>query len=412
VPTGSFIEYIKNKHIKRVIDAGIDAIYLEEPEFWAKSGYSEAFRKEWEKYYGFPWRPQHESPQNTYLSNKLKYLMYYNTLNEVFTYAKEYGKSKGMNVRCYVPTHSLLNYSSWEIVSPEASLASLQCVDGYIGQIWTGTARTANYFNGVKKERTFETAWLEYNCMESMVKPTGRKIIFLTDPIEDIAKDWGDYKRNYEATFTAKLLFPEVANYEVMPWPDRIYEGLYKNPATGTREKIPQKYSTQMQIMVNALNDMPRSESKVNGSHGIGVLMANSMMFQRFPVHQGYDDPAFSNFFGQTLPLIKRGIPLSIIHIENVKYPETWKLIKVLIMSYSNMKPMSEEYHKYISEWVKNGGVLIYCGKDIDPYQNVMEWWNTNGNNYKRPADHLFMSMGIPEQVKQGKYKSEKERFI
>jgi len=30
--------------IKRVIDAGIDAIYLEEPEFWARAGYSESFK--------------------------------------------------------------------------------------------------------------------------------------------------------------------------------------------------------------------------------------------------------------------------------------------------------------------------------------------------------------------------------
>ena len=32
---------------------------------------------------------------------------------------------KGLDVKCYVPTHSLINYTSWQIVSPEASLASL-----------------------------------------------------------------------------------------------------------------------------------------------------------------------------------------------------------------------------------------------------------------------------------------------
>ena len=96
--------------------------------------YSDAFKKEWEDYYGFPWRPQHESPENTWLSNKLKYELYYRALEEVFTYAKEYGRSKGMDIRCYVPTHSLVNYSQWQIVSPEASLASLPVVDGYIAR--------------------------------------------------------------------------------------------------------------------------------------------------------------------------------------------------------------------------------------------------------------------------------------
>lgn len=190
VPSENYLEYLKEKHVKRVIDAGISSIFMEEPEFWARAGYSEAFKREWKEYYGFDWRPQHESPENTYLANKLKYYLYYRALNEVFSYAKEYGKSKGMDVKCYVPTHSLVNYSQWQIVSPEASLASLPCVDGYIAQVWTGTSREPNYFNGKAAERVFETAYLEYGSMESMTAPTGRKMFFLTDPIEDRARDW------------------------------------------------------------------------------------------------------------------------------------------------------------------------------------------------------------------------------
>ena len=118
-------------------------------------------------------------------------------------------------------------------------------------------------------------------------------------------------------------------------------------------------------------------------------------MFQRFPTHDGYDDPQFSNFYGQTLPLLKRGIPVSTVHIENVGYPDTWKDLKVLVMSYANMKPMNAEYHQFIADWVKDGGVLVYCGKDIDPYQTVMEWWNSNGNSYKAPSQHLFELMKL-----------------
>ena len=405
VPTASFIKYMNEKHIKRVIDAGIDAIYLEEPEFWARAGYSSAFKTEWQKYYGFPWRAPHESPENTYLSNKLKYQLYYNALNEVFTYAKAYGKSKGMDVRCYVPTHSLVNYSAWKIVSPEASLASLPCVDGYIAQVWTGTSREKTYFNGVQKERVFENAFLEYGSMESMTRPTGRKMFFLTDPIEDWPRDWGDYKKNYQATFTAQLLYPMVDNYEVMPWPDRIYEGLYKTSANSDKkERIPRFYSTQMQVMVNSLNQIPQSDNRVNGSSGIGVVMANSLMFQRFPTHGGYEDPQLSNFYGQTFPLLKRGVPVSIVHLENVSYPETWKEVKVLILSYSNMKPMTADVHKYISQWVKDGGALVYCGRDNDPFQTVQEWWNKENFHYLAPSEHLFELLGLEKTAKEGQY--------
>lgn len=412
VPTESFIRYMQETQIKRVIDAGITSIYLEEPEFWMRGGYSEAFKEEWQKYYNFPWRPQHESPENTYLSNKLKYYLYYNALDKIFTYAKEYGKSKGLEIKCYVPTHSLINYTSWQIVSPEASLASLDCVDGYIAQVWTGTSREPNYYNGVKKERVFENAFLEYGCMKSMTEPLNRTTYFLTDPIEDRARDWQDYKRNYQATFVAQLMYPDVETYEVMPWPDRIYQGLYQVAGTDRKERIPRSYSTQMQVMINSLNDIRVSEKKISGTHGIGVLMANSMMFQRFPNHAGYDDPQFSSFYGQTLPLLKRGVPVELVHMENTPFKETFDGLKVLVMSYSNMKPMKPEYHDYLADWVKKGGMLVYCGEDIDPYQSVLEWWNTEGNNYKAPSEHLFERMGMPLDAEAGTYRYGKGEVI
>lgn len=405
VPSMNFLKYLKERHIKRVIDAGVDAIFMEEPEFWARSGYSDAFKREWKDYYGFDWRPQHESPENTYLANKLKYHLYYRALNEVFSFAKEYGRSKGMDVKCYVPTHSLVNYSQWQIVSPEASLASLPCVDGYIAQVWTGTSREPNFYNGKARERVFETAFLEYGSMQSMTAPTGRKMFFLTDPIEDRAKDWDDYRRNYQATFTAQLLYPGVADYEIMPWPERIYEGLYKVGANSNEKtRIPRFYSTQMQVMVNSLNKMPRSKEKVSGSHGIGVLMANSLMFQRFPNHDGYDDPQLSNFYGHALPLIKRGVPVETVHIENLGYPATLKDVKVLLMSYSNMKPLNPEAHKHLADWVRKGGVILFSGTDRDPFQSVTEWWNSGDNSYSAPSQHLFALMGIPADAPEGEY--------
>lgn len=405
VPSENFLNYLKERHISRVIDAGIDAIFMEEPEFWARAGYSDAFKKEWKDYYGFDWRPQHESPENTYLANKLKYHLYYRALNEIFSFAKEYGRQKGIDVKCYVPTHSLVNYSQWRIVSPEASLASLPCVDGYIAQVWTGTSREPNYYNGKAAERVFETAYLEYGSMESMTAPTGRKMFFLTDPIEDWPRDWEDYKRNYEATFTAQLLYPNIADYEIMPWPERIYEGLYRTSANSEEKaKIPRFYSTQMQVMVNSLNDMPLSDNKVSGNEGLSVLMSNSLMFQRFPTHEGYEDPQLANFYGLALPFVKRGVPVKTVHIENVGFEKSLADTKVLLMTYSNMKPLDPEAHSHIADWVEKGGVIVYNGSDEDPFQTVREWWNTGDNTYSTPSGHLFGLMDMPAHPEEGEY--------
>lgn len=139
--------------------------------------------------------------------------------------------------------------------------------------------------------------------------------------------------------------------------------------------------------------------------------MANSLMFQRSPQPvEGYDDPQLSNFYGEALPLVKRGIPVGITHLENVVYEDTWKNVKVLLMSYSNMKPLNPEAHKHLAQWVKNGGVIVYSGRDDDPYQNVYEWWNQNGNTYTAPSQHLFSLMQMPEKAEDGVYEYGKGR--
>ncbi len=407
VPSDTYLAYIKSL-VKQVIDSGVTALHLEEPEFWARAGYSDSFKKRWQEYYNFPWMAQHESPEATYLSSKLKYQLYFDALKEVFAYAQSYSESKGTRVRCYVPTHSLLNYSAWRIVSPEASLAALPGMDGYIAQVWTGTSREPVYFNGIRKERVFENAFLEYGSMVSMTAPTGRKVFFLTDPVEDWPRTWDDYKRNYQATFTAQLMYPMVDSYEVMPWPSRIYRGRFKVEGSEERQPISPAYATQMQVMVNSLNDMPLSRNRIEGSHGIGVLVGNSMMFQRFPTHRSYEDPQLSNFYGMVLPLLKRGVPVETVHMENLAFADTLKDVRVLVMSYANMKPLSPDVHQHLAAWVREGGVLIYCGRDNDPFQQVREWWNTEGNEYAAPSEHLFELLEVEPSADRRRYKSGK----
>ena len=80
-------------------------------------------------------------------------------------------------------------------------MISIPTVDGYIAQIWTGTSREANVYEGVYKERTFETAYLEYGVMQELVKGTGRRMWFLNDPIEDLPSyTWENYEYNYRRT--------------------------------------------------------------------------------------------------------------------------------------------------------------------------------------------------------------------
>lgn len=377
--------------VQRALDAGAEAIHLEEPEFWVASGYSEGFKREWQAYYGEPWQAPHSSVDAQWRASKLKYYLYRRALQQVFDYVHAYNQKTGRKVRCYVPTHSLLNYAHWCIVSPESSLARLQGCDGYIAQVWTGTSRTPNVYRGKLRERTFETAFLEYGAMQNLVRSTGRGVWYLNDPIEDNPNhDWKDYRYNWESTLTASLLQPEVAQFEVAPWPERIFNGRYPHSAKPEdRKPIPPGYATELQTVMNALNDMKQKQVKWDcGTTGLGMLVSDSLMFERGDPQPS--DPHMGHLYGLMMPLVKRGQPVTPVQLENLTVPHYLDGFHVLFLTYQGMKPLSPDVHQQLADWVKRGGVLVVCDDDSDPANAVREWWNSNGLHYATPREHLF----------------------
>ncbi len=303
-------------------------------------------------------------------------------------------------MRCYVPTHSLVNYSQWRIVSPESSLAQLQGCDGYIAQVWTGTSRTPNRFAGLTRSRTFETAFLEYGAMQNLVRATGRSVWYLNDPIEDNPDhDWTDYRTNWQSTLTASLFQPEVSKFEVAPWPERVFGGRYPRSASpANRQPIPPAYATELQTVFNALNDMQQTRVQWDcGTSGVGVLVSDSLMFQRGGPTPS--DADLGNFYGLALPLLKQGLPVAPVQLENVTVPHYLDNFRILLLSYDGQKPLSSEVHAPLAAWVKHGGVLIFCDEDADPYLQVREWWNSGGKNYATPREHLFELLGVGNPV-------------
>ncbi len=384
--------------IQRALDAGVEAIHLEEPEFWVRGGYSEGFKREWQSYYTEPWQPPHSSVDAQWRASKLKYFLYRRALQQIFDYVQSYNRQTGRSVRCYVPTHSLLNYAHWGIVSPESSLAQLDGCDGYIAQVWTGTARTPNMFRGQLRERTFETAFLEYGAMQNLVRSTGRRVWYLNDPIEDNPNhDWDDYRRNWESTLAASLLQPDVWRFEVAPWPERIFSRRYpRNAPREKRQTIPNAYATELQTVMNALNDMNHERVEWDcGMRGIGVVVSDSLMFERG--EPGPSDPHLSHIYGMALPLLKRGMPVAPVQLENLGIPGYLDSFRVLLLTYQGMKPLTPDVHRPLAEWVNRGGALIVIDDDSDPFNSIREWWNTSREALKTPRQHLFAELGVTD---------------
>jgi len=426
IPTLSYANFLIER-IRPAVDAGVEAIHLEEPEIWVEDGYSEAFKREWRIYYGEDWQAPHGSEDAQYRASKLKAYLYARCLDRVCSALKEYSLIRhGRPLRFYVPTHSLVNYTQWRIVSPESRLLDIPSVDGYIAQVWTGTSRTANVYEGRRAERTFETAFLEYGIMQELARGSGRRMWFLHDPIEDDPKrDWGDYKANYLKTLVASLLHPEVSRYEVAPWPRRIFEGKYAGE-DGEKRGIPGEYATLLLTLMHTLGNMdqPLPEGAETGPRA-GVLLADSAMFQRMRIGKetaGFllkydgtneveitDEDAlelldFSDFYGLTLPLVKHGLAVRPVQLDNVRrYPGYLDDYSLLVLSYEFMKPEHPDLHGSLAQWVRDGGVLVYVGDDADPYHGVREWWNTGSRRrYGSPREHLFECLGVPADAPEG----------
>lgn len=454
VPTISFGTYLAEK-LKGLVDIGIAAIFMEEPEFWAAGGYSKAFQEEYEAYYKEPWQAPHTSVDAQYRCAHLKTCLYARLIDflsrEVKTYSKEkYGRETGF----YVATHSPVNYTQWKIMSPESKLLSMEHVDGFIAQIWSGTSGTGNVYQGRYKSRTFETAYLEYGSMQEMIHNTDKKMWFLHDPVEDFPENgWETYRRKYVKTVAASLFWQKVARYEVCPWPNRVFNGRYPKklgmaegmvPTTDMEgaKDIPREYATMLSGMVQLLGDMEQETYAFLGNElPVGILMSDTSLYQRsFPDEAGAiedimnekiisqretpDEPelyrdielrreefygylagcTYPNFFGLTMPLLKHGLPLRPVYLEHIGRHETYlKDYRYLVLSYEYMKPEVPEYNETLAEWVKEGGCLIYIGDGSDLYHAASGWWREN-DAYQNPAEHLFEQLGLPKEPENGTY--------
>ncbi|HEX3815411.1 MAG TPA: hypothetical protein VHX59_21460 [Mycobacteriales bacterium] len=410
VPTIGFTDYLVEK-LRPVLELGVEGVHLEEPEFWARAGYSESFKREWRAFYGEPWQPPHESVEGHFRSGRLKQHLLSRSMDRVTATLRDEALRQGRDVRFYVPTHSLLNYTQWQIISPESRLRQLPAVHGAIAQVWTGTARTPNVYAGRPAERTFETAYLEYGIAQDLTRGTDRRIWFLADPIEDHPdRTWEDYLANYQRTLIASLLHAGVSRFEVAPWPNRIFNRPYLREGSDERQPIPSSFATSYLIAMQTLRDLDQPDVEWrNDGPRIGVLLSDTAMFQRWQPDggaeghydglqnalalEGREQLHFSAFYGLALPPLFDGQRVFPVQLENLAdTPDALDDVDVLILSYEFQKPTSPAVHYALAGWVARGGSLLYVGDGSDPYHQIREWWT---GRYPTCAHHLAEALGV-----------------
>ena len=462
VPTDSFCDYLIDR-LKKALDAGAEGAVIEEPELSASAGYSEAFRRAYENKYSRPFAPQHESTDAALDAARLKADIFKDAIGRIARGIKDYACQRGRTFQITVATHSVINYSGWQIVSPVAQAALMPEVDSVIAQVWTGTSRTAQVYAGEVGERIFESALMEY---ASLTASAGAKPVYLlNDPIEDSpTHSWEMYQKSYIDTLIACLMQPGAMRFELCPWPRRVFLGEYPrvqphvsfanvhSDAESKAKPIPRDYASVLCGAFELLGNMPEEAGHFEGNDPLCFFLSDTCLHQRFtpddlPCDREFESKCFRlltdflaekpgsarecsrligeafagggteaqlnafkestlapDFFGLAMPLIKGGLPLRFLFTGHVAAGlQSLDEVSAAVLSYDFMLPESPEVNEKIAAWVLGGGHLIYVGESNPFAAKKDAWWQKAG--FSAPQAHLFALLQLPGRPADGEYR-------
>ncbi|MGB9625110.1 MAG: hypothetical protein ACPMAQ_09635 [Phycisphaerae bacterium] len=391
LPTDGWTRYLEEM-AARSIDAGADAILPEEPLAHVFTGYEKAFQALWVKRYGRPWQPESASSEARYLTAQLKNELYLELERRLAEVTEERARRQKRDIAFVMPVHSLYSNVAAQLVAPLGTSAGAREIDGYIGQVWTGPVNSAlaNYDSADKT--FFDSAYVLYDYFVELAAGSGKRMWLLADPVEDDPRhEWREFETWYRHCVAAKLLFPEVDAYEVMPWPDRIFLPGY---ATGGGTPGPERFRIVLLSAIQVLQEVPvggswcaDSADRGGGStEGVGVAMADTLMWQpqRGPMLQGV--------YGLMLPLVHAGVPAAACVLERSGDAAYMSRFRTIVLSYEDLKPLDAKMNAAVAQWVKGGGSLIILGA-ADDLGGAAMWWKKAG--FASPVHHLLAQLGI-----------------
>ncbi|MHB1000463.1 MAG: type 1 glutamine amidotransferase family protein [Armatimonadota bacterium] len=361
VPTPRRTELFKG-YCKDILDQGAYGVGFDEPEFWARTGYSDAFKQEWEKYYGSPWEPPHSSVDARYKADRLKSILFLNHIDAILSSAE----SQNPKVTRLIASHSPLGYYRMGLIAAHHSLVNIPALQEVVAEVWN---------------LPFDAGYIEYSSMRELIRGTGKGLWFFMDPMGDSpTMSIEFYRQSFSRNLISSLMFPDVNSFEVLAWPARIYG------------KVPGDYEIIVNNAVGAMCELWRyHDGKLDaGSEGIGTFVSDSMGWQRA-------DPSisdFQGFDGLTLPFVNKGVPIHVLSLDRVTEPGYLDGMKVLLVSYDFLKPVDQAMNKALADWCKAGGSLIFVG-GTDAYNAVTDsWWRKAG--FDSPGEDLFAQLGLP----------------
>lgn len=368
--TQNYVEY-KWEIIRKACEAGVGAIVIEEPSVRKFIGYSNAFKAEWEAYYGEEWQDPESSAQNRYKRHKLISYMMVRMIRTIGERIKE----NYPDIEFYVANHSLYKDAP-NFVSATAEFAALECVDGIIGQTWSNTARESKPYGGGKVQRVFQSAYLGYGV--SLAATADKTFFALNDAKADgESEDWVIHRRDWHHQIVAQLMHPEINRFQAAIWTGRSFSG------------APAEYQTEQLTVMQVLQNVGGLDTSLySGTPGVALATSSTLSWQT----TGYGESSFNSPYSILLPLLEKGIPVESLSLDRLTDISQLEDLKVIILTLDSYKPQTEQPLEILAEWVKQGGVLL-CAGVLDDYADLDgSWWSEKGET---PFTSLAHNLGM-----------------
>ncbi len=380
-PTPERIETLIRQYLM-MLDAGADAVCPEEPEYWADAGYEEAFRQLYEARLGVAWTPPDESHAARWRADRFKAQL----MNEAVYAILNAARARKPGAKRMVAVHSPLNYALWRICLAHYALifGENSPVEEVIGQVWSDTVRTPIPSDGDYRAEPFATAYLEYAALAGLMRDSGKRLWFLSDPLSDTpSRPLAEHQQFYFSTLVASLMFPEATGYEILPWPERIFGN------------VPADYATVILSAARACEAIAQQSGATldAGVEGVGLLFSDSMT----AVRGAPEIAPMEDLMTLGVALVNAGVPLTLHSLQRLMERPLPRGLRVLLWTPETVKPLREAELRALADWVQNGGWLFVVG-GANGYDAVPETpWQQAGQ--PTPLHWLMQMLGRPLEL-------------
>ena len=389
MPCDEWAEYVWDFIESALEVKALRTVVFEEPDLYKESGYSAAFKREWQKYYGEPWQDQSTSPEAMVKSQKLKVYLLNHMMETLVARVRE----KRPDVKVYIAVHSTPSYNVTKgpgksgipgLVSGMNYYLNAGLYDGMIGQTWTDTAGATLTQDGTKFNSRFYAGYLGY---ASYVDAVGDQPLYtLADPVGDgIKTDRTEdyYIPHYFNTIVAQLMQPTINRFQITVWPFRSFEA------------ASQHYKAVQLSVMKAQNEVAgKAAVQSAGTPGISYVLSDSLTYQN-NANTAWAPSSSDSLLGMTLPLLTDGIPLTITSMEQIRSSKDLDGINLLLLSFDGQKPQDASVCEIIADWIEQGGVCLYVGGH-DQYDQISgSWWGAYGTPFGALLDMLGLDVTV-----------------